>query len=97
MSTALIVLLAAFFALIVLFQPISFSIGIASMLALMTSGKPLQMIAQRIFVSVDSFTLLAVPFFILAGDLMIQGGISKRLIDLANSVIGWVKGGITIG
>lgn len=94
MSTALIILLVTFFALILLFQPISFSVGIASMLALLASGKPLQMVSQRIFVSVDSFTLLAVPFFILAGDLMIQGGISKRLINLANSVIGWVKGGM---
>ena len=52
------------------------------------------MVAQRIFVSVDSFTLLAVPFFILVGDLMIQGGISRRLIDLANAMVGWIKGGM---
>lgn len=94
MSAALVILLVTFFVLIILFQPISFSIGIASLLALLQNGKPLQMIPQRIFVSVDSFTLLAVPFFILAGDLMIQGGISKRLIDLANGVIGWIKGGM---
>ncbi len=94
MSAALIILLVTFFVLIILFQPISFSIGIASLLALLQSGKPLQMVAQRIFVSVDSFTLLAVPFFILAGDLMIQGGISKRLINLANGIIGWIKGGM---
>lgn len=94
MSTALIVLLVAFFGLLIICLPISFSIGTASLLAMICNGKPLQMVAQRIFVSVDSFTLLAVPFFILAGDLMIQGGISKRLIDLANALVGWVKGGM---
>lgn len=94
MSTALIVLLILFFALLVICLPISFSIGVASLSAMLFNGKPLQVMAQRIFVSTDSFTLLAVPFFILAGDLMIQGGISKRLINLANALIGWVKGGM---
>ena len=94
MSIALIVLLAAFFGLLVICLPISFSIGAASLLAMLCNGKPLQMVAQRIFVSVDSFTLLAVPFFILVGDLMIQGGISRRLIDLANAMVGWIKGGM---
>ena len=94
MSAALIVLLVAFVILLAIGLPISFSIGCSSLLALLVSGIPLEMVPQRIFVSVNSFTLLAVPFFILAGDLMIMGGISKRLIDMANNFIGWVKGGL---
>ena len=94
MSGSLIILLSVFLATIALGVPICFGIGTASILSLLASGMPLQMVPQKIFVGIDSFTLLAVPFFILCGDLMITGGISKRLIDLANNLIGWVKGGL---
>ncbi len=53
-------------------------------------------IAQRMFAGADSFSLLAVPAFMLAGDIMSNGGLSKRLIDFADSLIGWIAGGVSI-
>lgn len=92
MPTYLIVLLVSFFALLVLGVPIAWSIAISSTLSLLTNGGlPLVVMPQRLFVAVDSFTLLAIPFFVLAGDLMLQGGISRRLINLAASLMGWMK------
>jgi C4-dicarboxylate transporter DctM subunit len=95
MSISLIVLFVSFLGLIALSLPVTFSIGISSLLALVVDGRvPLQLIPQRLFVSLDSFTLMAIPLFILAGDLMMVGGISKRLINLAKVMVGWMSGGL---
>lgn len=77
--------------------PIAIALGLsASAIFLMDGNVSLMVIMQRMFNSVDSFPLLAIPFFILAGKLMETGGISKRLIHLANVVFGRVKGGLAI-
>jgi len=95
MSNVLAVLLAVFVVLLVLGVPLYCSIGLASIMALLANGKlPLTIVPQRIYGSIDSFTLLAVPFFILVGDLMLQGGISDRLIKFAKALLGWTKGGM---
>jgi C4-dicarboxylate transporter, DctM subunit len=60
----------------------------------MGSGLPLISAAQTVFESLDSFSLMAVPFYILAGSIMQAGGISQRLVNLANALIGWLKGGL---
>jgi C4-dicarboxylate transporter DctM subunit len=87
--------LAAFFAFIALGVPIAFALGAAAALGLMLmEGAPLAIIASRVFSAVDSFTLLAIPFFILAGELMETGGISQRLIGLARVLVGHVRGGL---
>jgi C4-dicarboxylate transporter DctM subunit len=87
--------LAAFVVFIVLGVPIAFSLGSAAALGLMLmEGAPLAIIASRVFSAVDSFTLLAIPFFILAGELMETGGISQRLIGLARVLVGHVRGGL---
>lgn len=92
MSAYFAVLFIVFFALLVLGVPIAWSIGISSLISILVKGDlALVLIPQRLFVATDSFTLLAIPFFILAGDLMLQGGISKRLINLALSLLGWMK------
>ncbi len=92
MPAYFIVLLVSFFVLLILGLPIAWSIAISSALSLLANGDlPLVVMSQRLFVAVDSFTLLAIPFFILAGDLMLQGGISRRLIHLAASLMGWMK------
>lgn len=92
MPTYFIVLFIFFFGLLILGFPIAWSIAISSTAALMAYGDlSLVVIPQRLFVASDSFTLLAIPFFILAGDLMLQGGISRRLINLATSLMGWMK------
>lgn len=95
MSIALITLLTVFFVLLALAMPISFSIGIASLSSLLVKGTiTLQVIPQKIFTAIDTFTLLAIPLFIFVGDVMVVGGISKRLIALANNMVGWRKGGL---
>ncbi len=75
--------------------PIAFSLGLASAITLLVSGNvPLVVVPQRLTTSVDSFPFMAVPFFILAGSLMESGGISRRLINFANTLIGWISGGL---
>jgi len=77
--------------------PIAVSLGLASALIFFIDGNvSLIVIMQRMFNSVDSFPLMAIPFFILAGKLMESGGISRRLIHLANVIFGQIKGGLAI-
>ncbi len=77
-------------------MPIAFSLGVASVTSLTFGGSslPMTVAAQRLFTGCDSFPLMAIPFFMLAGALMETGGISKRLVDLAHSVVGAVWGGL---
>ena len=63
---------------------------------LFASDIPMVMIAQKAFTGLDSFPLLAIPFFILAGSLMCSGGISRRLVILAESLVGWIVGGLAM-
>jgi len=89
--------LVMFGILLVLFLikvPIGYALIIASIPAMLMSGMPLDMIPKRLFTACDSFAFMAVPFFILAGTLMSQGGISERLIAFANSLIGRFSGGL---
>ena len=92
MNAAIALALVVFFALGV---PIAVSIALASMFGVhFFSPLPLIVTAQRMFVSIDHYPLMAIPFFILAGNLMAQGGISKRLVELAKSIIGGIQGGL---
>jgi C4-dicarboxylate transporter, DctM subunit len=75
--------------------PIAISLGLASAAAVWWTGDiPLLILVQRAFTSIDSFPLMAVPFFVLAGKLMEVGGISERLIRFANTLTGHFKGGL---
>lgn len=94
MAIVLFVLLITLFLINV---PIAVALGLASALIFYIDGDvSLIVIIQRMFNSVDSFPLMAIPFFILAGKLMESGGISRRLIHLANVIFGRVKGGLAI-
>jgi C4-dicarboxylate transporter DctM subunit len=87
--------LVAFAAFVALGIPIAFGIGAAAAIGLwLMEGVPLDIVASRTFGAIDSFTFLAIPFFILAGELMETGGISKRLIALATALVGHVRGGL---
>lgn len=90
--------MAVLVALFVLFMagvPIAVSLALAGVIGLeFFSNLPLLLVAQRMFVGIDSFPLMAIPFFILAGNLMSAGGISERLVDLAKSIIGGIQGGL---
>jgi len=77
--------------------PIGITIGISTAICMvMTTSIPMTMIAQKCFTGLDSFPLLAIPFFILAGALMCTGGISKRLVNLAESLVGFITGGLAM-
>lgn len=99
MITSLLILSIVFTVLLVGGVPVSFSIGIATVLSLMTVtptiDSALIVSAQRIASSLDSFTLVAIPLFILAGSLMNTGGIAHRLIDLAKVLVGWLPGSLS--
>lgn len=87
-----------FISLIICFglgMPIAFSLGVSSVATLQFgSDLPLRLVAQRLFAGADSFPLMAIPFFMLAGALMETGGISRRLVDFAHSLVGFVWGGL---
>ncbi len=90
-----ITLFGTFFVLLLLSVPIGYAIGIASLTALVVhSNIPLLMISQNAVAGVDSFPLLAIPFFMLAGNLMSSGGIAKRLVNFFESCIGHITGGL---
>ena len=81
----------------VLGMPIAFSLGVASVTTLQYgSNLPLTLAAQRLFTGTDSFPLMAIPFFMLAGELMESGGISRRLFDFAHAIVGFVYGGLAM-
>ncbi|MFZ7102480.1 MAG: TRAP transporter large permease [Peptococcaceae bacterium] len=80
--------------LILLKTPVAYAILASNMIFLLTSGlKPLTLVSVRMVAGLNSFPLLAVPLFILAGNLMDKGGISKRLIVWAENLVGWMPGG----
>jgi len=90
-------LLIGFVVLACLGVPIAFVLAGASFLALnFASAIPLQVIPQRMFAAADSFPLMAIPLFMIAGSLMDSGGISKRLINLANKIVGGMTGGLAL-
>ena len=93
----IIVLVVSFLILLSLGVPISYSIGISSILTMLMSISTvpaLTTVSQRMATGIDSFALLAIPFFILAGQLMNSGGIARRLIDFAKVLVGKLPGGL---
>lgn len=89
------ILFTAFAVLVCLGVPISFVLGIASLAAMVFAGDyPLQVVIQRMFAGVDSFPLMAIPFFMLAGSLMEKGGITSRIIGFALSIVGGLRGSL---
>lgn len=93
----LFVLFGSLLLLLTLSIPIGIALGLATALTLaLTSEIPLIMIAQTAFAALDSFPLLAIPFFMLAGSLMSYGGISRRLVLLAEGLVGFITGGLAM-
>lgn len=76
--------------------PVAISVGLSTVVGMMYSGISLVAMPQRMFASLDSFTFLAIPFFILAGKLMEYGGISRRLVRLFDLLLSRIKGGLAI-
>ncbi len=95
-NVAILILLGSFLLMIVLRFPIAYAVAISSVLCLVYQGLPLQTICQQMVKGISSFSLMAVPFFITMGCLMGSGGISEKLIALADSCVGWMRGGMAM-
>jgi C4-dicarboxylate transporter DctM subunit len=89
------VLILSLLLLFAINAPIAIAIGVASLLAILIQGSfPLMMVVQKMFGGMDSFHLMAVPLFMFTGVIMEAGGISRRIIDFANALVGWLPGGL---
>ena len=89
-------LFIAFAVFLLLNVPIAVALGLSTALSLWYSDLPLTIVVQRMLASNDSFPLMAIPFFIMAGSCMSQGGVSKRLVAFADSLFGWLTGGLGV-
>jgi len=92
----LILLFGLFAVLIAIGVPIAFALGISSFITMMYEGMPAWLVFQRMTDGMSIFTLLAIPFFIFAGELMLYGRIAERLVHLASACVGWVRGGLGV-
>ncbi len=92
----ILILLGVFLVLVMIGLPIAYCTGLAAVASLIFAGTPLTAAAQRVFAAADSFTYLAIPFFMLSGKLMEHGGISRRMIKLAEVLVGYVAGGLGV-
>ena len=97
MDAEILILVISFVVLLLMNVPIAICIGIATLLTIFSLGDvPTGYIfAQRVSTGIASFPLLAIPFFILSGILMGEGGMARRLIDFANAVVGRYRGGLS--
>ena len=95
-STAIAVLLISFFVMILLRFPIAYAVALSSILCLFSQGLPLSTLCQFMVKGISSFSLMAVPFFITMGVFMGSGGISEKLIALADACVGWMTGGMAM-
>lgn len=90
-------LLGGFLVLLLLRVPIAFALGLSSLATAIYLGLPMLMVAQRMINGLNSFTFLAVPFFILLGNILTEGGISDRLVKMADVLVGRMRGGLAQG
>jgi C4-dicarboxylate transporter, DctM subunit len=89
-------LFITFFLLLIIGIPVGISLGVSAIFIIVWEGTiPLLVIPQKMFISMNSFTLLAIPFFMLTGVIMDKSGLTQRLVNFADSIIGWTKGGMS--
>lgn len=92
-----LILFGTFFISALLGSPIAIALVLACIVPILTSiDLPFAVIAQRIYTGTDSFTLMAVPLFMISGGLLERGGVSKRLVELAKELVGWMPGGLAV-
>jgi C4-dicarboxylate transporter DctM subunit len=89
-------LFGSFFALLSFGVPIAIAIGLTVIIVLASNDISLLVVPQRMFAGADSFPLVAIPFFILAGDIMAKGKVSEKMVQFADSLLGFVKGGLWV-
>ena len=89
-----IILFGGFFLFLAMGIPVGFGLALASLAAILTSNYPIAVFDQRMFTAVNSFPLMAIPLFMLAGALMSHGGITRRIIDFALAFVGGIRGSL---
>ena len=89
-----LILFGVFIIFLIIGVPIALALGASTAITLFYIDMPLTVVAQRIFTALDSSSIMAIPFFVLAGNLMTQGGISRRIVDFAQSLVGGIRGGL---
>ncbi|WP_438317809.1 TRAP transporter large permease [Candidatus Caldatribacterium sp. SIUC1] len=89
-------LFLSFVVLLLLGFPVAFSLGVSSLLYLVIKGVPLSIIPQKMYSGIDSFVLLCIPAFIVAGNLMNTAGITRRIINFSNAIVGHIRGGLAL-
>jgi len=93
-SIAIAILLISFVLLLVIKVPVSFALGLSSVITAIYFEVPIMVIVQKMVKGIESPSLMAIPFFILAGEIMGAGGISRRIIAMSNVMVGRVRGGL---
>ncbi len=94
MDLAIIILFGSFLVLLLFGIPISFTLSISSIFTMLYLKIPLMVIGQKMSDVLDNFSLMAIPFFILAGQIMSDSGIARRLVDFSSLLVGKVRGGL---
>ncbi|MBB2971580.1 TRAP transporter large permease [Mesorhizobium sp. RMAD-H1] len=94
MFSPLALLLLTFFAMMVAGVPLSFAMLASTIVYFLFVGQPLYLVVQQFFIGIDSFTLLAIPFFMLAGDLMVVSGTAEKMLKFSNAIVGRFRGGV---
>ncbi|MGQ9368336.1 TRAP transporter large permease [Azospirillum sp. ST 5-10] len=94
MSAPLAILLVSFAAMMLAGMPLSFAMLASTVVYFVVDGQPLYLVVQQFFIGIDSFTLLAIPFFMLAGDLMVVSGTAEKMLAFSNVVVGRFRGGV---
>jgi len=95
-TIAIFILLGVFFGLLLVKVPITFSLGLSAVATAMFLQIPLMSVAQQVAKGISSFSLITIPFFILAGEIMGQGGISTRLVNFSRVIVGRIRGGLAM-
>ena len=90
------VLLGSLAILLAVGVPVAYSLGIASIVGAIWLGMPLEGVMIKISSGLSSFTLLAIPFFVLAGAIMAEGGMANRLVSFAYILVGFIRGGLSL-
>lgn len=94
--TAIAILLGGFVLLLLLRVPVALAVAAPAVATAAYLGVPLYTVGQQMVAGLNTFSLLAIPFFILAGEIMVAGGIARRLVNLANALVGWLRGGLAM-
>jgi tripartite ATP-independent transporter DctM subunit len=90
------ILIGGFIILCLLGMPVAYALGLAAIFAALWIDIPLEAVMLKTSDGMDDFALLAIPFFILAGGIMAEGGMAERLVNLAKIFVGWIRGGLAL-